>query len=408
LDNPSGKSNSCTRRRFFRDSAVTLAGLALGTKLAAGAGPKPLLGAPGQEKAAQEKPPAAKPPEITTNVDEARKIARTPSSMPGRYPARVVKVETPGAFVDGKPDPAKVRDRLERGLAELTGERDMGQAWARFVGPGDVVGIKVNPIGEKLLSTKPEVVDVIIDGLRAAGVPDANIVIWDRRGFQLTEAGFTEARFPGIRILGTEKKGPNGEFFDAEDRLWSRDNIDREAMPYIASVEMAYDRETLPYMINEGRESFFTKTATRVCTKIINVPVLKNAGSTVTACLKNLSFGSLSNTARLHQLWMKAVAEPCAFPCLRDKVALNIVDGLQACWDGGPGANPQFIWDSNVLFLGTDPVAVDSVCHDWIVAERIRRGVQKADDPRMSEFLRIAEGLGLGTAAREKIKVTQA
>jgi hypothetical protein len=40
-----------------------------------------------------------------------------------------------------------------------------------------VVGIKVNPIGRAILSTKPEVVDVIIEGLLKAGVPKANIVI---------------------------------------------------------------------------------------------------------------------------------------------------------------------------------------------------------------------------------------
>ncbi len=49
--------------------------------------------------------------------------------------------------------------------------------------------------------------------------------------------------------------------------------------------------------------------------------------------------------------------------------------------------------------------AVDSVCHDYIIAERIKRGKQKTDEPRMSEFLTIAEGLGLGVAMREKIKV---
>jgi len=47
-----------------------------------------------------------------------------------------------------------------------------------------------------------------------------------------------------------------------------------------------------------------------------------------TCCLKNLSYGSISNTSRLHKLWMHSVAEPCAFPVLRDKVVLNVVDGL--------------------------------------------------------------------------------
>jgi uncharacterized protein (DUF362 family) len=141
-------------------------------------------------------------------------------------------------------------------------------------------------------------------------------------------------------------------------------------------------------------------------TKIVNVPILKNAGATTTCCLKNLSYGALSNTSRLHKLWMKSVAEPCAFPVLRDKVVLNIVDGLQACYDGGPGANPKFIYDANVLLFGTDPVAVDAVAHDMIVKERMARGTQQVDARgRSAAFLEIAEGLGLGVAAREKIEI---
>jgi uncharacterized protein (DUF362 family) len=268
-----------------------------------------------------------------------------------------------------------------------------------------VVGIKVNPIGRAILSTKPEVVDVVIEGLLEAGVPKANIVIWDRRLVQLEEAGFTAARFPGIRILGTEMKGPNGDYYDDKGELWARDNIDREALPYVADVTMSYNKDTLPFMINEGKESYFTRTVTEKVTKIVNVPILKNAGDTTTCCLKNLSYGSLSNTSRLHKIWMKSVAEPCAFPVLRDKVVLNVVDGLQACYDGGPGANSKFIYDASVLLLGTDPVAVDAVAHDIIVKERMARGVQQVEAKGRSAFLELAEGLGLGVADRDKIEI---
>jgi uncharacterized protein (DUF362 family) len=299
-----------------------------------------------------------------------------------------------------------VAKEIQAGLAALTGEKDMGKAWGQFVGPKDVVGIKVNPIGGAILSTKPEVVDAIIAGLLAAGVKKENVVIWDRRLFQLEEAGFTAARFPGVRILGTEMKGPNGEFYDDKGDLWAKDNIDREALPYVAEVEQKYDKETLGYMINEGKSSYFTKIVTEKVTKVVNVPILKNAGATTTCCLKNLSYGALSNTSRLHKLWMKSVAEPCAFPVLRDKVVLNIVDGLQACYDAGPGANPKFIYDARVLLFGSDPVAVDAVVHDMVVKERMGRGVQQVDAKGRSAFLELAEALGLGVAARDKIKIS--
>ena len=393
-EDASQNMNFLTRRKFFSVSAASLAGLALHRRL------------PGQEKVDEHKPkPAPTPPEIQTNIDEALKVPRTKDSLPGRYPGQVVRISTGSASSEGKLDPAKVKTAVEKGLLELSGEKDVRSAWLQFVSPSDVVGIKVNPIGGKLLSTKPEVVEVIIDGLLQAGVPKKNIVIWDRRLFQLEEAGFTAGRFPGIEILGTEMRGPNGEFYDDKGELWSKDNIDREAPFYFADVEGKYDEKTLPYMINGGKESYFTKILTRRCTKVINVPILKNAGPTVTLCLKNLSYGALSNTSRLHRLWMKSVAEPCAFPALRDKVVLNIVDGFQACYEGGPGADAKYIWDANLMLFGTDPVAVDAIGHEFIVKERMKRGVQQLDDKKRRAFLELAAGFGLGVAEADKIKV---
>ena len=388
-------SNFLTRRNFFRLSATSLAGLALSRRL------------PGQEKVEAERPKPALHPEIKTNIDEIKKIARTKDSLPGKYPGEVVKVSTGTASAGGKLNPAKIKEAVERGMRELTGEKDARSAWLQFVSPADVVGIKVNPIGGKLLTTKPEVVDAIIEGLLQAGLPKKNIIIWDRRLFELYDAGFTAERFPGIEIAGTELKGPNGDFYDEKGALWSRDNIDREAPFYFAEVEEKYDKETFPYMINEGKESYFTRIVTRRCTKIINVPILKNAGPTVTLCLKNLSYGTLSNTQRLHKLWMKSVAEPCAFPALRDKVVLNIADGLQACYDGGPGADARFIWDANLMFFGTDPVAMDMIGHEFIVQERVKRGVQQLDDKKRPAYLDIAADLGLGVAQSNKIKLKE-
>jgi hypothetical protein len=67
--------------------------------------------------------------------------------------------------------------------------------------------------------------------------------------------------------------------------------------------------------------------------------------------------------------------------------------------------NPKFIYDENVLLFGTDPVAVDAVAHDMIVKERMARGTQQVDAGGRSAFLQLAEGLGLGVAARDKIKI---
>lgn len=46
------------------------------------------------------------------------------------------------------------------------------------------------------------------------------------------------------------------------------------------------------------------------------------------------------------------------------------------------------------------------MAHDIIVKERMARGTQQVDaHAKSAAFLDIAEGLGLGVAAREKIKI---
>ena len=338
-----------------------------------------------------------------TNIDEALKYPRTEASMPGRYPGRVVDVHDPSSVVDGAPVAARAALMLERAMCELTGEKDVRDAWRQFVSPGDVVGLKVNPVAGKLLSTSLEVTEAAVVQLEAAGIPRKDIVIWDRREFELHDVGFTEQRFPGVRIRGTECKDAEGSFYDGEGRLYGASRIDT-AWSYWADCEEAYDAETLPYMVNEGKHSYFSRIVTEEVTKIVNLPVLKNAGPTVTLCLKNLAYGAISNTARLHKpLWGETCAQVPCFPPLRDKVVLNIVDGLVGCYQGGPGANPQFIVPYHRLLAGSDPVAVDRVGYDIVIAKRIEMGVQKAPSPRGTAFLDMAAGYQLGVADPERI-----
>lgn len=349
---------------------------------------------------AQVQAPPQKP---STNKADALKHPRTSLSMPGAYPGAVHQVSHAGVLRDGVPDPVILDAMVAKALLGLTGLTAIDDAWRRFVGPEDIIGLKVNPVAGKLLSTSPEIVEVIIAQLQHAGIPRDHLVIWDRREFELADAGFTTERFPGIRIVGTERKDAAGSFTNAEGVLHSEAMIDREWF-YWADCEEKYDAETLPYMVNEGKHSYFTRLVTREFTKIINIPILKNAGASVTLCLKNLAYGAITNTGRLHkQLWAETCAEVPAFPPLRDKVVLNIVDGIKGCYNGGPGANPQFFTDYKTILVGTDPVAVDRIGYDIVIKKRIDEKVQKEDMPRGRAFLALAEQMGLGVAEREKI-----
>ncbi|MBS1322016.1 MAG: DUF362 domain-containing protein, partial [Parabacteroides sp.] len=284
---------------------------------------------------------------------------------------------------------------------------NLKEAWLQFVGPDDVIGLKVNPIAGKLLSTSHALTQSIINQLEEAGISRKNIVIWDRREADLKESGFTTENYPDIRIIGTEYTDENGSYINAEGKFYGEERIDKEHY-YFVDLEGEYDAYTMPFMINGGKYSYFTKICTEMVTKIINVPVLKNAGTTITSCMKNLAFGSITNTARLHgPMWHDTCASACAFPPLRDKVVLNITDGMIGCFDGGPAANPQFICHYNTILAGSDPVAVDRIGYDMVIAKRIEEGVQEEEKAGARAFMDMAQEFKLGVADKEKIELVE-
>lgn len=338
-----------------------------------------------------------------TNIADAIKVPRNKNSMPGLYPGRVVKSVDSASVIDGIPQKAVAYEMIKRSMLELTGEKSLKKAWRKFVSPKDVIGLKVNPIGGKLLSTSHAVTMSVIEQLEEAGIPRKNIVIWDRRMPQLEEAGYTKENYEGIKIRGTECADEKGSFYNSEGKLYGEENVDKDQYFYV-DIEGEYDNYTIPFMVNGGKNSYFTKICTQEVDKIINLPILKNAGATVTLCMKNLGFGSISNTGRLHgPMWHKTCAYVCAFPPLRDKVVLNIVDGLIGCFDGGPSAVPQYICDYNTILIGSDPVAVDRIGHDIVIKRRIEEGRQKEDKASAYEFISLAEELKLGVGDISKI-----
>jgi len=338
-----------------------------------------------------------------TNIDDARNYPRNESSMPGKYPGRVIQVNNNASVVEDKPVEAEAYKMIAEGMLMLTSENKLKKAWRHFVKPNEIIGLKVNPVAGKPLSTSHAVTQSVIKQLEESGIPRENIVIWDRREMQLHEVGFTPENYPGIRILGTEQQDTEGSFYDKDGTMYAEKMIDKGWF-YWADCEEEYDAYTLPYMVNSGKYSYFSKICTHEVDKIINIPILKNAGPTVTLCLKNLAYGAITNTGRLHKpLWSETCAEVCAFPPLRDKVVLNIVDGLRGCYDGGPGANPQFICNYQTVIVGSDPVAVDRIGYETVIAKRIAEGVQEEESPRGRKFMELAQALELGIADIEQI-----
>jgi uncharacterized protein (DUF362 family) len=379
------RGRTLNRRRFFTILGAGGASLAV----------KPLSGLSTNQVQVTSKP--------STNISDASKKPRTSASMPGKFPGRVVLIKNINSVVNDVPVEAAAYMMLKRSMLELTGQKDLKKAWRMFVKPGEKIGLKVNPVAGRLLFTSHAVVQSVVKQLTESGIDRNDIIIWDRRDMELKDTGFTHDNYPGIAIRGTELQDEKGSFVDEKGKLYGERNIDKEWY-YWADVEGEYDAETMPYMVNGGKFSYFTKIVTKEVDKIINIPILKNAGGSITNAMKNLAFGSVSNTGRLHaKLWNDTCAEVCAFAPLRDKTVLNICDGLRGCFNGGPGANPQFICNFNTMLVSTDPVAMDRIGYDIIAEKRIAEGLQKAPSPESLTFLTMATALGLGVSDKKKI-----
>lgn len=390
------------RRDFLKISGGSLLGAGL------------LLGRPplfGQEAAKPE--PPAKP---RTNIDEALAVPRTKYSLPGLFPGKVVSVKDEQAMSEKGVDGKVVAAMFEKGIRGLTG-KPLPESFKMFFNKDDVVGIKVNPVGAGLISTRLEVVDAIVAWLRQGGLPAKNIVIWDRFDYMLADAGFTAARYPGIAVEGLQtmdeaaaegKSQDDSRWLGKDGRHVSEKNFDLDAY-YFADIEAPQDKPYLNQHVFNGKYSYFGKLLTKKLTKIINVPVFKNTGNGVSMATKNLGYGAVCNTSRLHRpLFFDVCTEVLAFPVMRDKLVLNVTDGLRAQYDGGPGPLAQATWFLNTLYFATDPFALDMTCHNLIVEKRKEMKVQVNEHPKYSEYLRYAERLGLGIADPAKISFTRA
>src|SRR4051794_36672235 len=74
--------------------------------------------------------------------------AAGPDRLPGPYRGRVVEVHHPQAVSEShRVDRSAVRTMMDRGLCEFTGADHPVEAWKTLFTPGEVIGIKVNPVG---------------------------------------------------------------------------------------------------------------------------------------------------------------------------------------------------------------------------------------------------------------------
>jgi uncharacterized protein (DUF362 family) len=281
-----------------------------------------------------------------------------PSSLglPGLFPGRVVEVRDAAAIVHNRVSQPVVRRLLDQAMRELTGESSGGAAWAKFVEPKDIVGIKINPSGAPACCSSPEIIREIIHSVQSVGVPARNIVVYDRYSYEIDIGSYQALLPPGIRIVGIQEAfAAGGEY---EPNVY-------------CDASFFGEWETRSYMAN---------IVTHEVTKIINVPTMKDhSASGVTGALKNLAYGTFNNVARTHRapytFTNPMIGLMCTVEPLRSKSVLHIMDGMRQVWHGGPLTQVQdFIDQSGILLVATDPVAMDTVELEAIEKKRQDRG----------------------------------
>ena len=327
-------------------------------------------------------------------------------ALPGLFRGRVVAVEHPGCILEGRYQAEPIQQMMRKGMTDLTGAGGWVDAWRLFVEPGDVVGIKVNPVGQPHVISAAEVVREIIAGLNAAGIKNKDIVVYDRYRDQFFNAGFDKWLPEGVRT---------------SNAVATFDEVQLDIQGYDPDhyMDMAL---TLPgYDINNltARRSYAAHFITKEVSKLINLPVLKDHQSAgVTLSLKNLSHGLVNNVCRSHS---SSTLNACgsfipavvSMPVIRNKTVLHVLDGVKGLYHGGPGSRPEFVWEHKTLYFATDPVALDHICWKAVDEKRVAMGLTPVaeDRPdkystflsRQPEHIEIAGAMGLGEWNESKI-----
>src|SRR4051812_4382467 len=337
--------------------------------------------------------------------------------VPGPYPGRVVEGRNPAMIKAGVKNREAIQVSVDRGMKELTGADDAVGAWRSFFEPGDVVGIKMNPVGNPLANSSSELMLAIIDGLKSAGVKAKDMIVFERYRDEFLGAKMHEAVPDGIAWTGL------GIAYNAHQTDIKGDDLKTGNLDHVAGYDP--DEFMTMELVGNGedpkddrtRRSHLGLLVTRRVSKIVLLPVLKDHGSAgVTGALKNMRHGLVNNVNRSHStpdtnVCNQFIPQVVSHPIIRAKCVLHIMDGIKGVFQGGPGASrPEWTWENNALLFATDPVSMDHVAWRYVDAKRKEKGLppvgavgrmgldadREGFDYRQPQHIRLASNLGLG------------
>ncbi len=292
--------------------------------------------------------------------------------------SKVVVIKGKGVIGrDGEIDGPKVAAMLALGIQHLTGARQSSEGLSRHFSRRDRVGIKINTIGGRRISTRPDLSLALVRSLTEAGIPEKSIVIWDRTNRELREAGYhLSDSSSGLKIFATDTAGAG------------------------------YEIEPLSHL-NIG--SLFSTIQTNFVTGSISLAILKDHGlAGVTAGLKNY-FGVIHNPNKYHDTHCDPfIPELFDTPLIKGKHRLSILDALLVQYHRGPSYHPQWAEPSGQLVFSLDPVAADTVGLRLVEQLRSKKGLPSLqEEGRQPVYLKTAEAMGLGRSSGEGIQIIE-
>ncbi len=268
--------------------------------------------------------------------------------------ARYAMLRGTGTTVDSR----RMLTLLDRAMQALFDRDNPIETWKKLVRPGETVGLKVNALGGRGLSSDLQLVEAICERLQEAGIKASDIVVWDRDTDEMEHVGFHVAT-GGNRV-----------------QCFGTDQVDYE--PELAMYGSVGSR--------------LSKILTQRCNVLINVPVLKDHdGAGVTMALKNM-YGVIHNPNKYHPNGCNPyIADLNMLPEIRSKMRLTICDATTACFEGGPGYKPEYSWKNNALIVSQDPVALDYTGWQIIERKRAEKGLKTLEgDKRAPNYIATA------------------
>lgn len=296
-----------------------------------------------------------------------------------------------------------IESALRRGVAAYeasVGEQLMPAARGR-------VGLKVNTRSGRGLSTPLEVVRAWIGILEERGYEREQIWIVDYSTHGLQQAGYLPFRsdlpalFEGCPVLALDS-----------------DKYYEDAWFYDSPLPPAYQQEPdLADVLGDtsggdlaqgarGRKSFLPAPLLLDVDFWVNLPMVADDPALgVDGVLANATLWNVSNNRRFlanAATASAAIAEIAAVPELQERMVLHMVSLERYQYIGGPRFNANYSSSEALIWLGSDPVALDRMFFERMNEMRLLQGFPMIDP--LPRFLPFALSLGLGVLDVERIE----